>query len=329
MGSSNDILVTSHAVLDDEIVNADVKSTAAIVESKLAFDIVAGHDHDGVDSKYVWKFDGDLTKIANLDYSPDSKVAQFTGSVVVGEEPSYFKTVYLKADGTIALTDKLNMTKMPAIGLVVRDLGTNNWLVLLQGIWRDDAIPGPPAPGLFLYVGASGGLDTSRPEYAGNVIQAIAICLAANYIYINPGVPIEIAGDLSLSNGHYSSDSKSVILTGSVVVGEEPIVGRYVYIKADGTIALADATDATKMPVLGRVVVEISTNLWDVLIEGIIRDDGVAGAINTEYYLAAGVGGNPTNVQPAVVGNIVQKIAKVVQTNYLLIYPDTSTFAVE
>lgn len=41
------------AVINGGISNANITSDAAIVESKLAFDTVAGHDHDGTDSKSI------------------------------------------------------------------------------------------------------------------------------------------------------------------------------------------------------------------------------------------------------------------------------------
>jgi len=47
--------------------NADVHATAAIVESKLAFDPVAGHAHTGVDSKKVDH--GDLLGLADDDHT--------------------------------------------------------------------------------------------------------------------------------------------------------------------------------------------------------------------------------------------------------------------
>lgn len=184
MGSSNDILVTSKAVLDDEIENADVKTTAGIVESKLAFSILTGHDHDGVNSKLVLPgFSGDLSVIANLAYF--GMTQRMTGSVVPGEEPALGKTVYEKADGTIALANATDGTKMRVKGVVVESLGANSWVVMMDGIWRNDALAFV-ARDLLYAQAVAGELTTAEPAVIGNIVQLIAVMIATGYMYIRP-----------------------------------------------------------------------------------------------------------------------------------------------
>ena len=57
---------TIYNEFNGSISNANIDSSAAIAESKLAFDTSAGHDHDGTDSKaipkgFVWTISGTLT----------------------------------------------------------------------------------------------------------------------------------------------------------------------------------------------------------------------------------------------------------------------------
>jgi hypothetical protein len=45
--------ITSAKIADGTIVNADINASAAIAESKVAFNTTSGHDHDGTDSKAI------------------------------------------------------------------------------------------------------------------------------------------------------------------------------------------------------------------------------------------------------------------------------------
>lgn len=183
MGSSNDILVTSKAVLDDEIVDADVKSTAAIAESKFAFDSVAGHNHDGSNSAYVAAAnDPDLANLGDLEYIGEAY--EFTGSVVAGEEPLVNKTCRLKADGTIAIANATDLTEMPVYGLVIADLTGNQWLVLRNGVFRQDGV-GLAIGELFQGI-VDGQLTVTEPNVVGNVVQKIGRVIKTNYLDIRP-----------------------------------------------------------------------------------------------------------------------------------------------
>lgn len=111
--------LTAHQNLDSEIqdissaltnaiLNADVDAAAAIVESKLAFDTTAGHDHDGTDSKLIFP-GATLKKEASVAISQaqSTTVSRLTVSGLANEDAGIIEVA---CGGNVGSVDRASIT---------------------------------------------------------------------------------------------------------------------------------------------------------------------------------------------------------------------------
>jgi len=107
----NNTFDTIYNDYNGSISNANISSSAAIVESKIAFDTSAGHDHDGVDSKAI----------------PKALVFTITGTLTTGTSSA----PVLVSTGSMTISKAyLNVKTAPtgqAIKVDVNKNGTSIW----------------------------------------------------------------------------------------------------------------------------------------------------------------------------------------------------------
>ena len=104
--------------------------------------------------------------------------------------------------------------------------------------------------------------------------------------------------------------------------GETVNFGDAVYQNADGELYLADATDATKMPVFAIALETITDgNSGDFITHGVVRDDTWAWTVGDEIYITiTGTTGNTlSSTAPVVAGEQVQKVAIATHADRILV----------
>ena len=106
--------------------------------------------------------------------------------------------------------------------------------------------------------------------------------------------------------------------------GETVNFGDAVYQNADGELYLADATDATKMPVFAIALETITDgNSGDFITHGVVRDDTWTWTVGADIYITiTGTTGNTlSSTAPAVAGEQVQKVGVATHADRMIFIP--------
>lgn len=113
----------------------------------------------------------------------------FTGITVLltyGESLVPGDAVYFNAAGTVNKADADSETTAPCIGLAMETASSGSHVVLLNGIYRDDALYAWTVGGKVYLSTTAGGLTQAQPSGVDDVVQLVGIALHADRIYFNP-----------------------------------------------------------------------------------------------------------------------------------------------
>ena len=114
----------------------------------------------------------------------------YTGVTVVmtaGENLVAGDIVYFKSDGKVWKVDADAVATMPAMGMAVATIASSaTGVILLQGIYRNDALYNWTVGGLIYASGTPGPGTQTQPAGVNGVVQVIGIATHADRIYFNP-----------------------------------------------------------------------------------------------------------------------------------------------
>jgi len=125
-------------------------------------------------------------------------------------------------------------------------------------------------------------------------------------LYIQTSGLILEQGNLRLNRAASGVDHTSSGLTTRLTVGENVVYGNLLYMKSDGKLWKADASDDTKMPVMAMAISTVSNNNEeDVLLQGFALDESWSWTVGGTIY-ASETTGAITQTVPSGTGNMVQ-----------------------
>jgi hypothetical protein len=107
-------------------------------------------------------------------------------SLTYGEALTPGTPVYYASDGTVKKADADGVGTYPCIGLAMETASSGSHVVLLHGIYRDDALFAWTVGNLIYLSITAGTLTQVQPSATDNVIQIIGIATHADRMYVNP-----------------------------------------------------------------------------------------------------------------------------------------------
>jgi len=114
-------------------------------------------------------------------------------------------------------------------------------------------------------------------------------------------------------------------LTSGMTVGEAVVFGQPLYMKSDGKLWKADATDDTKMPAIAMAAATISADAsGSVLLQGFVRDDSWSWVVGGLIY-ASTTTGELTQTAPSTTGDQVQVVGTAIHAERMWFCPTPIT----
>ncbi|PJC68692.1 hypothetical protein CO015_03110, partial [candidate division WWE3 bacterium CG_4_8_14_3_um_filter_42_11] len=185
----------SNTTLDTDFaygVNQDSTGTVSLRynyfrTTNIDIDIAAGATLETYFDSYQ-KLNNAATSIVR-DLSHTLEYTDNTGTDLTG------KVAYINATNEVAKADGDDASKMPALGMVVKDNGTKV-LVKTQGVYYDNGVYADFTPGAQYYVDTTAGsLTTTKPAGINAVSQVVALGKAENELYLlGLGEGVNLAG---------------------------------------------------------------------------------------------------------------------------------------
>jgi len=131
-----------------------------------------------------------LTKSVTLNEAPaNQQYSGITQLFTYGEALTPGTPVYYKSDGKVYKADANGASTYPVIGLALETFAAGSHLVLLSGLYRDDALfnwtVGGTAGTIYLSTTA-GALTQTQPSATDDVIQVVGWAVTADSMYVNP-----------------------------------------------------------------------------------------------------------------------------------------------
>ena len=119
----------------------------------------------------------------------DHTATGITTLLTASENIAQGDLVYVSGDGTIGKADADAIAKMPAIGLAVAAITSNQpGAVLLQGMFRDDSYNFTAGNRLFVHT--DGTVTATAPSGNNDVAQAVGVALSDDVIYFKPDMTL-------------------------------------------------------------------------------------------------------------------------------------------
>ncbi len=124
-----------------------------------------------------------LTEVpSNQSYSGLIVSLTYGGSLTPG------MPVYYASDGSVKAADSDGSSTYPVIGLAMETASSGSHVVLLKGIYRDDALFNWTVGGLIYLSTSVGTMTQTPPSAADNVVQGMGIATHADRMYVDPSV---------------------------------------------------------------------------------------------------------------------------------------------
>ncbi len=96
--------------------------------------------------------------------------------------------VYYASDSTVKAGDADGSSTYPVIGLAMETASSGSHIVLLKGIYRDDALFNWTVGGLIYLSTSVGTMTQTAPSSANNIVQGMGIATHADRMYVDPSV---------------------------------------------------------------------------------------------------------------------------------------------
>lgn len=113
----------------------------------------------------------------------------YTGTIVsltYGESLTPGAPVYFASDGTVKKADANGASTYPVIGLAMETASSGSHVVLLMGIYRDDALFAWTVGGLIYLSTTAGTLTQTAPSTTDDVVQIVGLATHADRMLVNP-----------------------------------------------------------------------------------------------------------------------------------------------
>ena len=119
----------------------------------------------------------------------DHTATGITTLLTASENIAQGDLVYVSGNGTIGKADADAVAKMPAIGLAVAAISSNQpGAILLQGMFRDDSYNFTAGNRLFVHT--DGTVTATAPSGNNDVAQAVGVALSDDVIYFKPDMTV-------------------------------------------------------------------------------------------------------------------------------------------
>jgi hypothetical protein len=118
-----------------------------------------------------------------------------------------------------------------------------------------------------------------------------------------------------------SDHTVSGFRTDSLQAGENVVFGSFCYMKSDGKVWKADATDDTKAPCVYMAIETIAADAsGEFLVRGFARDDSWSWTVGALLYLSTDVG-ELTETAPSGTGNVIQPMGIAQSATVVMLNP--------
>ena len=117
---------------------------------------------------------------ANQAYSGITVILTYGESLVPGD------IGYIKSDGSFWKADANAAGLYPAMGMAMETAASGSHIVLLNGVYRDDARYNWTVGGVLYLSTTAGNMTQTQPNATDDVIQVLGIATHADRVYFNP-----------------------------------------------------------------------------------------------------------------------------------------------